>query len=1000
MPESESPSSPHLRHRRKLIAIAAGITVYGLLGFLVLPWVAERQLVAITQERLSLSTTVESIYFNPFTFYLAIDQLVIEDGGSSLVNLSHLHSNLQASRFLLFKAQLAELVIDDLELELRRTSDSENTLTDLAQRWAESSSSNTSEVDTAEAEESSDLFPVEVITASLSNIDINFVDASLATQFNSMVTIKSIQIDGLSTLEDAIGQHSIEIEFEQDGELNVGGEFSINPLRFSGNLALQKFPLPMISRYGQDSLPATIESGQVAVTIDYDADLSASIPDIHLDNVSAALDTLVILENGIQEPFVELGQLALNSGAIRLPENTVALQGLSLESLSVLTDINSDKEINLARLVSALSAPPQTAITSDQGAIPESAPDNNGDTAPWQIELDRFDVLQASLSFRDESIEQAFSVSTDINGNIRNISNAPNRRLPVDFQLALNTGGTVALQGEVAVLPTVDLDIDINVADIDLVAAQPYINEFAFVGLEQGKLNGSSKLASNPSEPLQISSSLAVSDFSAIDSQLEETLVAFEELAIDAATYSASANAVEISEVTLESLFARVIINEDGSSNIGRSLKPSASAGDDASSETAAVSADEPTESQPMAITVGQVRVNNGSANFTDKDLPLVFNANITNLSGLAEGFASNSNQATNISLEGEVDDYGLVQINSALKPFALTEQTILDVAFTNIQMPAMTPYIIKFAGREILEGSIDLALNYDVSDGSLEANNQLVLSDLKLGGRVEQPDAMDLPLDLALALLKDSNGVIDLEVPIAGDVNDPEFDFGPAIRRALRNVLTNIVAAPFRLLSGLVGSSDTELDHIRFLPGRTDIAAPERQILVQLSEALKLRPQLALEISPVASPADPLALKTAAVNARIDEALSLTEDSAESLTNRRREVLEQLYINGATTPTLSDIALGHQQAAQEGQAPVLDVIAYNADLVQKLIGLETLSSDALENLAQTRANAASAFLIDEGEVSATQIRLVEASESELDDSGWLTMSFELTSTE
>ena len=276
--------------------------------------------------------------------------------------------------------------------------------------------------------------------------------------------------------------------------------------------------------------------------------------------------------------------------------------------------------------------------------------------------------------------------------------------------------------------------------------------------------------------------------------------------------------------------------------------------------------------SNPLAISVGRVRLDDARTNFTDRNLPLVFNANIHSLNGSAEGIASNSSQPTAIALEGQVDEFGLVQINANLLPFDIFAQSQIDIVFTNLHMPSMTPYVIKFAGREIADGNVNLSLSYQLKDGELVANNQLVLSELLLGDRVESPDAMDLPLELAIALLKDSNGLIDFEVPVIGNVNDPEFVFGPAIRAALRNILTNIVAAPFRFLAGLVGGGDgEELDRIRFLPGRSDIAAPEREVLQNLIEALAQRPQLALQIPAMTGEADVNALQILAVDRKIE---------------------------------------------------------------------------------------------------------------------------------
>ena len=150
---------------------------------------------------------------------------------------------------------------------------------------------------------------------------------------------------------------------------------------------------------------------------------------------------------------------------------------------------------------------------------------------------------------------------------------------------------------------------------------------------------------------------------------------------------------------------------------------------------------------------------------------------------------------------------FGLVKKSHELTPFAVTNQTQIQLSFTYITIPSMTPCILKFADREIAQSNVDLILTYDLKDDELEANNQLGLSELKLGNRFNHPDTMDLPLDLALALLRDGTCIIDLEIPITGDLSAPEFNFSPAVCRAFSNVSTTIIAAPFRLLSNLVGS-------------------------------------------------------------------------------------------------------------------------------------------------------------------------------------------------
>ncbi|MDA0689571.1 MAG: DUF748 domain-containing protein, partial [Proteobacteria bacterium] len=352
---------------------------------------------------------------------------------------------------------------------------------------------------------------------------------------------------------------------------------------------------------------------------------------------------------------------------------------------------------------------------------------------------------------------------------------------------------------------------------------------------------------------------------------------------------------------------------------------------------------------------------------------------------------------------------------DTELDPFNFTNAATIDLRFSNIDLPGATPYAIKFAGREVDAGTIGLRLEYTLENQNLVANNRMTLNDLELGDEIDYPDAMDLPLDLAIALLKDSNGVIEFEVPVSGELNDPEFDLGPAIRRAIGNILTNIVAAPFRLLGSLVGAgADANIDQIRFLPGRADIAAPEQQKLLQLGEALTQRPELLLQIPLLqGGESDRLALQTAAVDSRIEDALANTADTERSLVERRTTVLEALYSAINPGAALADIRTAHttlpavttadqsdaSAASVENTAlPQFDVIAYNNDLRDRLIAAEPIGEAELSVLASERLANVSEYLTSNALLSAARLVPDEAVTVEEDEEGWLVMEFGLGS--
>ncbi len=979
-------------HRRKS-ALLAALVLYTALGFLFVPWLAQRQISGLLQSRLGLQTEIESLYFNPFSFYAEIDGLSLADGeGNALLSVSHFHIDLQPSRLLLLKIQIADAAFSGVTLKLDRYSDGSTTPSVLAARWQESSAPASSEPTTSTEETS--LPAAEVLSLTLSDIELQLNDEVPVTAFSTKFTLDSFTLTNFSTLENTSGQYSLAAQFENGAPLAIDGILSVIPLSSSGAVSVSQFPLPMLTRYLQDSLPLSLSEGEFGQTFDYAVDLSSAEPQVSISNVSSSLQNIMALEKQTNTEFFSLRAFNLRGGEVSIPENTVAFSALTVDGVEVTTDINENGEINFNRMLDQFSTSPSADLEPAPSAVSDEA------ATPWQVSLAQLALSDLNLVVNDGSLAIPFRMSAQINGTAESISNLSAAAIPYNLSVSVDSGGTLNSTGQIIAIPNFALESDIELNELSLPLVQPYLNELAYVVLQEGTLTLNTSVILNDNEPFAARGGLSLNSLKLRDTARNEDLVNLDSLSIDDFAYSAATNGVEVSEVNIDALYARVVINEDGSTNIGRIIKPAElSSAEEQAIETVPASDSGNSGNAPMSITFGSIRVNNSAANFTDRDLPIVFNANIQGLGGTAEGLASNSQEPAVLALEGQVDDFGLVQIDGSLNPFNPTRSSDINVRFTNIDMPAMTPYVIKFAGREISEGTVDLGLNYRIAENQLTANNQMVLKDLKLGERVESPDAMDLPLDLAIALLKDGNGVIDLEVPITGDVNDPEFDFGPAIRRALTNIITNIVAAPFRLLGNLVAGGDDSLESIRFLPGRSDIAPPEQQILRQLGEALTQRPQLLLEVPPTFTNEDRLALQTAKVNQQIELALEALADDDRLLTQRRRQVLESLYSQIPNAQALAEIEalfLPKPTAEPEQPVPEFDTVAYNAELRQRLIDAAPVSDSELNQLAINRAQAVASFMVESAGIPQQQLKIGEPEQSEVDEEGWLTMGFGL----
>ncbi len=331
-------------------------------------------------------------------------------------------------------------------------------------------------------------------------------------------------------------------------------------------------------------------------------------------------------------------------------------------------------------------------------------------------------------------------------------------------------------------------------------------------------------------------------------------------------------DSLEIASVGLDRPYARFIINPDLSTNISEltGKKPAAStatttpvsrkARQTPATRTASA---RPATSKALGIRIGSIRLNDGTGDFADLSLQPNFIAGLQNLNGLI-GTLDNQkpDQAAQVSIRGNVDKYAPVTIRGSLTPFDPLRRLDITSQFRQVELTTLTPYSGKFAGYRIRKGRLDLDLHYRIQQGRLQAKNKVVIEQLQLGEQVDSPEAVNLPVRLAVALLKDSKGTITLELPVKGDLNDPHFNVMPVIGQTLRNLLVRAVEAPFKLLGSLLptgGSSD--LSSVDFNPGETALDSAARTTLDQLASALQQRPALTLEVAGTAASSDTPAL-------------------------------------------------------------------------------------------------------------------------------------------
>lgn len=532
------------------------------------------------------------------------------------------------------------------------------------------------------------------------------------------------------------------------------------------------------------------------------------------------------------------------------------------------------------------------------------------------------------------------------------------------LQARLASGGRVALGGELA-LPPVAGRLELEAQDVPLALAQPFLPGRGALQLAAGTLSGRGELRLGDSP--RYTGSATLRDVR-VETPQGAGLLGWQSATSKALKLGLSPFAVHANEVLVQALQAHLVISPQGKLNLLQVFSPAK---------------DAPSAMLP-AVSVDRLRIDGGKLDFADQSLETPFATNVRALSGAITRISTRSGDPARVQLEGRVGQYGEARVQGAIELQAPSTRTNLALDFRNLALADFTPYAAKFAGYRIRSGRLDAELHYRVREGRLVGANQLLFDKLVLGEKVESASAFNLPLELAVALLTDAQGRIDLAIPVRGDLRDPQFDLGGLFAKALRNTLAGIVSAPFRLLATLVRgkAGARELQAVRFDAGSAKLSAPEEENLAHIAQALAERPRLALAIQ---GGYDRQADRRALARATLQRELAQRAGYSAAA--------------GAGAPAGIDIRDPKIEHAAErlflsrgGQAVDLSALrpgepGYGRRLLDALVANTDVAGTAVEALARERAQAVRTALEKRG-VAASRLELRPPEQAQAGDEG------------
>ena len=339
---------------------------------------------------------------------------------------------------------------------------------------------------------------------------------------------------------------------------------------------------------------------------------------------------------------------------------------------------------------------------------------------------------------------------------------------------------------------------------------------------------------------------------------------------IDLAMAPGAATRLSVEETALSDFYARIVLDENGRLNlqdVTRASAPASAASAGGAGAAAAASGVTVANAAPLPaaassapapiVKFGPIAVVNGRVAYNDRFVKPNYNANLSELTGRLAAFSSEPPapgqppQLADLAITGRVEGTATLDISGKVNPLAKPLALDLHAKVRELELPPLSPYAIKYAGYGIERGKMSVDLAYLVlPDGQLTASNKIVLNQLAFGDKVEGATA-SLPVKLAVALLSDRNGVIDLDLPVSGSINDPQFSLGGIIWKVITNLIVRAVTAPFSLLaSAFGGGSSSEMSSIEFAPGTAALTPAARETLDKVAKALAERPAVSLTVT------------------------------------------------------------------------------------------------------------------------------------------------------
>lgn len=744
-------------------------------------------------------------------------------------------------------------------------------------------------------------FALDIERIALERGRVEWLDESNRRPFKAVIAPLDVTVADFNLPGTRPAGITVAATTDAGGTLEHKGTLTLAPLKAEGDLAVKGVRAKWVAPYYEHVVPVIVDDGTLDAALRYDvaANATTGVPDVVVSAVKAAIDKVRLLELDGKTERAAIARMTVDVEKVDLARRTAVVGKVSASDSRLYVRRAKDGSINWAesavgdtvRGAAAAGTPPTTAAkppaaraapakpvatkaVAKKAATPPPAAPATG-TVPdpdWTWSVKSIEYRNAAIRFQDFAtpapVTLELSPTTLV---LENLASAASTASRIALKTTLDRTGNIAVSGPLTLAPLGGA-LALDLQGVSIPAFQAYFADLVNIVVSSGTVatRGNLGFAQAPGGPIVggFQGDVTVAGLETTDKTSGERLLGWKSLLLSQLRVGTESQVVDIGDIALTDFFARVIVTPSGRLNlqdlVAKKDEPAPPAAD--AQQTPASGGAAPASGPAPDIRFSRITLQNGNVNFSDFFIKPNYSANLTNITGGVSEITPE--KAGDVLIRGRVDASAPLEIAGQLNPLA--KDLFLDIKgeARDIDLPPLTPYAAKYAGYGIEKGKLAFKVDYRIKDRKLEANNTVILDQLTFGERIETPTATKLPVLLAVALLKDRNGVIDLELPISGTLDDPEFSVGGLIWKAIVNILTKAVVAPFSLIaSAFSGGGSEELSFVEFEPGSAAVAGKAEEKLKALTKALVDRPNLKLDVAGRADPqADRVALEKAQI--------------------------------------------------------------------------------------------------------------------------------------